>query len=377
MFAAGLCAFVNLYATQALLPTLAAEFQVSPPQTAWTITSALLAVAFVAPFAGGAADAIGRKRVIVAAGLLGALPILLAATASSLPQLVAWRFAQGLLLPFVFAVTVAYVNEECSPQEAIRVTGHYALGSIVGGFSGRLVAGFAAEHGGGWRSAFLALALLMASAALAVAVFLPRERRFVPVRGLRSTVQGFIAQFGNPRVLATCLVGFAVLFSMVTAFTYVNFLLAAPPFELSPGQLGSVFAVYLTGLVATPIGARLAIRFGRRTAVALSAGLSCAGIVLTLAPALPVVVAGLAMMAVGVFIEQMLSIGYVAAAASRSRSTAVGFYVMCYYVGGSLGGVLPAGIWHAAGWPGCVALVAAVQATAALLAYRTWREAPA
>lgn len=373
MFAAGLCAFLNLYATQALLPTLAAEFGVTPPQTAWTITSSLLAVAAVAPFAGSAADVLGRKRVVVAAGLLSVAPILLAGTSGSLAQLVAWRFGQGLLLPFVFAVTVAYINEECPPPEAIRVTGHYALGSIVGGFSGRLVAGFAAEHGG-WRFAFVALALLTGLAALVIAAALPAERRFVPVRGLRGTAAGFAAQFRNPRVLATCAVGFAVLFSMVTGFTYVNFVLAAPPFGLSPAQLGSVFAVYLTGLVATPVGARAAIRFGRRATLAGSSLLSCTGALVALAPVLPVVVVGLAMLAVGVFIEQMLSIGFVAAASSRSRSTAVGLYVTCYYLGGSLGAVLPAGVWHAAGWPGCVALVIAVQAAAAILAYRTWRE---
>lgn len=64
--------------------------------------------------------------------------------------------------------------------------------------------------------------------------------------------------------------------------------------------------------------------------------------------------------------------GYVAAAARRSRSTAVGLYVTCYYVGGSLGGVLPAGVWQHAGWPGCVALVLAVQAVAMVVTQRVW-----
>ena len=47
-------------------------------------------------------------------------------------------------------------------------------------------------------------------------------------------------------------------------------------------------------------------------------------------------------------------------------------YVTCYYVGGSLGGVLPASIWSHLGWPGCVALVLAVQAVAITVTWLVW-----
>ena len=45
----------------------------------------------------------------------------------------------------------------------------------------------------------------------------------------------------NPRLRAACAVGFCVLFSLVGTFTYVNFLLAAPPFNFSPASLANVF----------------------------------------------------------------------------------------------------------------------------------------
>ncbi len=201
---------------------------------------------------------------------------------------------------------------------------------------------------------------------------LPPERRHRPGRGWRGQRDGFADQFGNTQVMATCAVGFAVLFSMVATFTYANFYLGAPPFSLGPAQLGSVFVVYLLGVVATPLATRLALRFGRRRTVLLAAAAGSGGLLLTLLPWLPGVVLGLAFAAAGIFTEQVLSLGYVAAAARRSRSTAVGLYVTCYYVGGSLGGVLPAGIWHHLGWPGCVALVLAVQGAATLVTQAAW-----
>ena len=369
--AAGLATFINLYATQAILPVLGTELGASLPRAGLTLTATLLAVALVAPVVGSISDALGRRRLIVGASVLLVLPTLLAAAAPTLDALILCRFLQGLLLPFIFAVTVAYIADECPGGKAIQVTGTYAMGTIFGGFLGRFVAGWVTQYLG-WRAAFLALGALTLGCAAVIRAFLPLEVRFRPVSGLRRTLAGFADQLRNRQVMATCTVGFSVLFSMVATFTYANVLLAAPPYNLGPAQLGSVFVIYLLGLAATPVATRLALRFGRRRTVLLSGAVAVAGLLLTLLPSLAAILAGMALAATGIFTEQVLSMGYVAAAARGSRSTAVGLYVTSYYVGGSLGGVAPAGVWAHLGWPGCVALVVAVQAVALLVTQAVW-----
>lgn len=368
---AGLCTFINLYPTQALLPTLARAFDTSLAQVGLTVTASLVAVALVAPFVGSISDAFGRRRLILGAALLLTVPTLLAAAAPTLPLLVACRFAQGVLLPFIFAITVAYIAEECPGAEGIGATSSYAVGTIVGGFGGRFVAGWTAElfH---WRAAFLVLALITLAGAAVVAWALPPERNFRPVRGWRGTLASFGDHLHNRQVLATCAVGFSVLFSIIAAFTYANFLLAAPPYGLGPGQLGSIFVVYLLGAAATPLAGRLTLRYGRRRTSHLGVAFVAAGLLLTLLHPLPLIVAGMGMIAMGVFTQQVLSIGYVALAARQARSTAVGLYVTCYYVGGSLGGIAPAWIWSHYGWPGCVALVLLVQIAAMTVTWVVW-----
>lgn len=369
--AAGICTFVNLYATQSLLPTLAEVFRTSLGRVGLTVTASLIAVAVVAPFVGGVSDALGRRRLIVAASLLLVVPTLAAAAAPSLDVLIACRFAQGVLLPFIFAITVAYIADECSGPDAIRATSTYTVGTIVGGFSGRFIAGWTANFFG-WRASFAVLGLVTLSAALVIAACLPTETRFRPVRGFGGSLSGFGDQFRNRQVMATCAVGFAVLFSIVATFTYANFLLAGPPYRLGPAELGSIFVVYLFGAVATPFAARLTLRIGRSRTIRVGAVLAAAGLLLTLVPSLPVIIAGMAVFAVGLFTEQALSIGYVAMAARHARSTAVGLYVTCYYVGGSLGGIVPASIWSHYGWPGCIALVLLVQSVAIGITWFVW-----
>lgn len=372
--AAGFCTFVNLYATQSVLSVLAQDFGVARPRTGLTVTAPLLAVALVAPFVGSVSDRFGRKRLIIGAACLLVVPTLLCATADSLTALLLWRFLQGLLLPFIFAVTVAYIADECEGAEAVRLTGIYVSGTILGGFAGRFLSGYATQWAG-WRAAFLLLGGLTAVFAAAIVLLLPKECRFRPEHGFASVLRSFAEHLSNPRLIATYTVGFTVLFSIVATFTFVNFLLAAPPYDFGPAQLGNVFVVYLASVVTTPIATRLTLRLGRRPMLALSVGLAVGGLLLTLLRPFACIMAGLALLMCGAFFEQALAMGYIGVAARRARSTAVGLYVSCYYIGGSLGGILPAPLWQRSGWSGCVLLVVLVQLALSALALCFWKEA--
>ena len=94
---AGFSAFLDLYATQGMLPCLGREFAVSPLTASATVSATTTVVALSAPFAGLLADRFGRRRLIVTSALLLALPTLLAGTSASLGWLLLWRAAQGVL----------------------------------------------------------------------------------------------------------------------------------------------------------------------------------------------------------------------------------------------------------------------------------------
>ncbi len=374
VFAAGWATFVNLYTPQAILPMLAHDLGATPASIGLSITVSLLAVALIAPVAGAISDRLGRKRLILAALVLVLVPTLGIAQSATLNQLLVWRFAQGLLMPFIFAVTIAYVGDETSGGEAIRLAGVYATGTIFGGFSGRFIAGLVSDAAG-WRMVFVVLAGLTALAALLVAWLLPMERKFRPVSGgLAATLQAYRQHLRNRRLLGTCAVGFGMLFCNVATFTYINFSLAAPPLSLSPTQLGFLFTVYLLGMVTTPIATAIAIRLGRRWTLTLLLLLAILGAGLTILPHLWAVILGLCLIVAGLFAAQALATGFIGVAARQSRSSAVGLYVTVFYIGGSAGGILPGWVWHRSGWPGVVALIAAVMAAMIAFAQASWRD---
>lgn len=372
MFLCGLFAFLDLYATQPILPLLARLYHASKAQVGLTVSASTLGVAIAAPLLGIFAERLSRRRVIIAAMFALVVPTTLAATSHSLEALVVWRFFQGLIIPGIFAITITYITEEWGADSVALVMSLYVSGTALGGFLGRMVTGFVAEHFA-WQYSFAVAGALIFLGALAVSRWLPAERpRSVHPMELRS---GFLTHLRNPRVLVTCWAGFNVLFSLVAVFTYVTFYLVAPPFGLSIEAISYLFVVYLVGLLVTPGAGFLLQRVGLRAGMAGANLLSFAGVLLTLVQSLPVVVVGLALACSGVFISQACATSYLREAASPGgRAAAIGLYVCCYYIGGTVGGVVPSYAWMHGGWPGCVLLIGAVQWLTVGVALVGWRE---
>lgn len=368
---AGFCAFLSVYAPQPLLPKLAAEFQIAAGAISLVITATTLAVAVLSPLAGMIADRWGRKRVIVPSCLLVAVPSALAATSATVGQLVFWRFWVGAFTPGISVVTAAYINEEWDEGVGSAVSS-YVAGTILGGFSGRILAGLIAARFS-WRAALATLAVLNAAGGLGVWIWLPPGRRFTRTSGAASTLSAIAHHLRNPQLLATYAVGFCVLFSMLATFTYVNFYLAAPPFALSTAALGTIFVVYLAGAAGTLTAGRWIDRKGHRFVITVAFAGGVAGILLTLYPRLPVILAGLALCCTAVFAAQSASTSYIGIVAKEGRAAAVGLYNLFYYAGGSAGAAVPGRFWNWKGWPACVALVAAVQILTITLAVLFWR----
>jgi MFS family permease len=168
--------------------------------------------------------------------------------------------------------------------------------------------------------------------------------------------------------VTACLLGACVLFSLVGCFTFINLHLAKSPYNLSTGALANIFAVYLIGVIITPLSTTLLRRFGSARTVRAAVLISIIGVLLTLVMPLWGVVIGLAIMSTGVFITQSATISYIAVNVKKGRSLASGLYYMGYYAGGTLGAWL-CGIVYARGqWSLTVWLLLFVQVLALLIA---------
>ncbi len=356
---AGMCTFLNVYCTQPLLPLLRETFHASELNVSLTVSATIFATALTAPIIGMIAERRGRKKVIVPSLFLLAVPTALAATSTTLRALIFWRFAQGLFVPGVIAVMLAYVNEEWAGRSVGRAMSAYVTGTIIGGFLGRFISGIIAAHWH-WRTSFLVIAAVDLIGAFVVRAWLPLAKNFVRADHLQQVLGQAREHLRNPRLLANFGMGATALFALVGCFTYANFYLAAAPFRLNSAQLGSIFFVYLLGVVITPNSGRFLDRFGFRPTTFVYCTMMVAGLLLTLVKYLPIVIVGLAIFSSGVFVAQAAATVQTGAIAGRARSSAAGLYVAFYYLGGSVGATLTDVFWRWQGWPGCVILLGGV-----------------
>jgi YNFM family putative membrane transporter len=371
-FLCGVFAFIDLYCTQPLLPLLSQVFHASETRASLTISASTLGVALSAFLLALFAERVDRKRTIVLSMLALGLSTLMTASATTLPALAVWRFLQGLVTPGIFIITIAYITEEWPALLVPRVMSIYVAGTVFGGFLGRVSGGVLAQHLG-WRSPFVALGTLgLIGAAL--------THRLLPAAKFRSTSTSSAALFDpilrnlrNPRLLATFGIGFCMLFTLVSVFSYITFHLAAAPFFLSTSQLSWLFSVYLLGLAATLAAGTILARIGLRHGMLAACAISLAGVLLTLIPSLLAVGIGLAFAGSGVFIAQTCANSFLRdAAAPGTRVSAAGMYICSYYIGGTVGGILPGLAWHYGQWPACATLTALFLLLAAAFTFFGW-----
>lgn len=366
----GAAAFVPLYAPQSLLPLLREFLGNSPAMAGAVVSAGTAGVAVAAPLVGRLADRLGRQRVIVLAAFLAAIPSLLSALAPTPHLLIAARLLEGLALPGIFAVTVAYTADQWPLHEARPVTALYVAGTIGGGFCGRLLSGLVAEFAG-WRWAFAALAVLQLALAILIRAWLTADRP-IP-RSADAPRTRVIDLLANPALRAVYLAGFSLLFALVAGFTYISLRLGAAPFNFGPGALSAIFVVYLASMLTTPFSGRLLNRYGHSRVLAVSWGAAVLGLLITIPASLPGIIIGLTLFSGGLFFAQTAATTFVGEAMPRARGAAVGLYVTSYYIGGSVGGILPAPLWSHFGWTGVVALIALAGVVSVSLGHRAFR----
>ncbi len=342
----------DIYVAQPILPLLSEDFHVSHANASLSVSLNILALSLALLFYGPLSDRVGRKPVMVVTGFLLSIPTALIAFTHDFTWFLLLRVVQGLLVAGIAAIAMAYISEEFPSSIVGRVMGLYVGSMIVAGFFGRVSSGVIAGLFS-WRVTFIFFSLLNLLGAWSMHKYLPPSKRFKGNASFRESYAGLFRHLGNRRIVGACIIGFLLFFTFMGIFTYVTFHLSAPPFSLSTTALGLIFFVYIGGIVS-PYAGSFSSRFGRRKVIATGLLTSSAGILLTLIGYLPAVVTGMLLLCMGLFTTQPASSALVGDNARRAKGSATSLYLFSYYIGGSIGAILPGYFWHTYGWPGVV-----------------------
>ncbi len=368
MFAAGFATFALMYCVQPLLPSFATEFRVSAVQASLALSLTTFTLALSLLVASAISESIGRKLVMAASILATAALTFASAFAPNWGLFLVLRALIGLVLSGLPAVAMAYIAEEMHPKSVGLAMGLYVGGSGFGGMSGRLLTGVLADHFG-WRAAIAVIGVIGLASGLLFLVSLPAsrhfERRDLSVGAL---LGAYVAHLRDRTLRLLFAEAFLIMGGFVTAYNYITFRLLAPPFALSQTQVGLIFTVYLVGVVSSAWIGGLASRLGRQAVLPVAIAIELAGALMTLSGVLWLVVLGIALVTFGFFASHSVASSWVGAQARAAKAQAAALYLFLYYLGSSVAGSAGGWFWAVAGWPGVVAMIAALLATGFALA---------
>ncbi|MEV0693791.1 MFS transporter [Streptomyces sp. NPDC050388] len=354
LFLAGVATFALLYSTQALLPLISGDLGVTAGDASGTVAAATGGLAlFVLPMS-ALSERYGRRTVMTASLAVAVTVGLLVPFAPSLGALVALRALQGAALAGVPASATAYLAEEVRPRALVTAIGLFVAGNSVGGMSGRVVTGWVAQEWG-WRVAVGVVGVLAVACAVAFRLLLPAPRHFRPgslrPRVLVGAVRGHLA---NPLLRRLYAIGALFMTVFGGVYTVIGYRLSEAPFSLPQGLVGSIFLVYLVGTVSASAAGRLVNRLGRRGALYAAGGTTAAGLLLSLAGSLSLILLGLVLITGGFFAGHAVASSAVGRTATEGRAQASALYQSAYYIGSSVGSTAGALAFHSGGWAGTV-----------------------
>ena len=353
----GFLTLVDLFAAQAILPSLAARYNASPSAIGFAANASTMGMAVAGlamVFLGGRINR--RTGVVIGLGALS-VPTLLLAVAPDLSTFTALRVVQGVFMVTAFSMTMSYLAERCTAAQSATALAAYITGGVASNLVGRLISGSLTDSLGVPANFVFFAGLNLAGAALAWFALKSAVPMTGAAAGAQSPLAVMAAHLKNGCLRTTFIIGFLILFAFIGVFTYVNFVLAGGPISLSPMALGLVYFVFLPSMITTPLAGKIAARFGARASFFASLGLAVAGLPFLLSQSLAAIIAGLAVVGVGTFFAQATATGFVGRAAKSNRAAASGMYLSSYYLGGLAGAALLGRVFDAYGWTATVAAI--------------------
>jgi MFS family permease len=315
------------------VPTFMRVFSLNTANVSWAITIFLLVGTAIAPLSGRLGDSYGRRRVLLILLLVSVLGSVVSVTSGTWPAILAGRALQGTsaaLFPLLVGIAREVVPPPRVPVLVSLTTGTAALAGALGG----LVAGHLL-NAGDWRLIFLCSGLLGVIALLAAlglprtAIALVKQGRFdilgavllAPAvaailygvetgsaDGLTPAVAGYLVagiallgfwifwelRVGNPifhlrmfrdrsLVLMLIITGLIGLGTFGAAALIQPILMQSPRMlpvglGLTPGTAGNYgVAVGITGFLLSPLGGRIAGKFGARTTLLIGIVIALVG----------------------------------------------------------------------------------------------------
>jgi predicted MFS family arabinose efflux permease len=346
------CIVANIYYVQPLLADIARDFGLSVAQIGAVAMLAQMGTGLGMLFFVPLGDKFERRSLISTLLMAESIALAFVATAANVVWLSLACFCVGALAATVHII-VPLAAHIAPPKERGKIVGTVLSGLLVGVLLARTFSGITGAQYG-WRTVYWFASALMLGLALTIRVSLNPSKPETSLKWteLMRSVGSLARQHAMLREAAVlaCL----LFMSFSALWTTLVFLLRTPPYHYGTTAAGLFGLLGASSAAAAPIVGRMSDRHGAERSILVAIVTTLTGYVLLLffGRMLPGLMAGIALIDIGVQSGHVANQSRIYSLAPAARSRINTFYMVAFFIGGSLGSYLgPAG-FNGAGWTG-------------------------
>jgi predicted MFS family arabinose efflux permease len=323
-------------ATDALLPRIAADFDVGIGKAAWVVTGFTVAYAVMQLLFGPLGDRFGKLRVIACACGIAALASFACLTAPGFGALVAARIFTGAFCASVIPLAMAWIGDSVGYEDRQPVLARFLLGQILGVATGAAVGGFAAEQAH-WRWPFGVLAAWLLVTSILLALVARKEPRQAPRADAHAADDApaiFASSWSRVVVFTVFAEGIVIFGALAFIPTHLHFARGIP---LSLAGL-TIFAYGLGGVLFAILARPIVLRLGEVSLAVCGTLLLTLGFtVVALAPYASLAAAGCFIAGVGFYSLHNTLQTNATQMAPKRRGAAMALFASLFFLGQSAG----------------------------------------
>lgn len=214
--AAGFTVLTTEFLIVGLLPSMARDLQVTVSQAGLLVTLFAFTVAAAGPFLTALFSRMERKRLFVSILVIFGLANIVAALSPHIGVMALARFIPALALPVFWSLASETAVELTGPDRAGRAISMISFGIVAATVLG-IPIGTLISDAFGWRSAFVALAMLSFAKALLLFTFLPHTK----IKKAHASIAAQMRILRDPLIIGHVFLSMLVFAGMFTAYTYL------------------------------------------------------------------------------------------------------------------------------------------------------------
>jgi predicted MFS family arabinose efflux permease len=360
-------AVASLYYAQPLLPSIAQSLHTSSGTATLVVTGAQigygLGLAMLVPLG----DMLVRRRLVPGILVISAAALFVAALAPTITVLIAAVAVAGVC-SVAAQILVPFGAHLASDANRGRVVGTIMSGLLLGILLARTFSGLIAQVAG-WRSVYVVAGGVVLLLVGILARTLPGE----DVRPHHSygELLGSVVYLmrSEPTLRLRSAFGGLLFAAFTVLWTSLSFLLAKPPYHYSEAVIGLFGLLGASGALMATLSGRLADRGHERlvTGASIAITVGSFGLLALGAHQLWALIAGIVVADLGIQSTHVQNQQVIFAIDPESRSRLNTGYMVCYFIGGSIGSATTGIVYSGSGWRGAVILGAAYSGAALVL----------